>query len=395
MIVRQLRAKRRVVLGALAIAAVALVAASIALAGSSAKTSSQPTLTNQKSPVPLGKILTRGPNGEVPVWYTKVNLTPAELKTIRAGRYKAAFLNHTTSPFMSGIIRGSLAAFKAMKIKMVAVTNANFSAAKQAQDVQNVLPLHPNIILGLAIDPVSAASYFQPAVKQGVKLVFLSNKPNGYVDGKQDVGVVTYDVSGLGTATADAMCSYLGGHGNIGYMYYKANFWITNQREAAFLKELGQKCPGVTIVDKAPMADPAQAQQITTAMLTAHSDIQALFIPWDSPPAEGAAAALRALHKSDVKIFTIDLGGTNAIDMAQCGNVVEETSTLAYQIGYTAAIEGALGVLKAHAPKMAVVPAFPITSKNLATGWPETYRQPLPGSVVGAAKGHSCPTTAG
>ncbi len=371
----------------------ALAAAGCGSSSSGAAPKDLPPLTLEKSPVPLGELTTRGPQGQVPVWYTQVNLTADQLAKVRAGKYKAAFLNTQSSPFMNSLQAGASAAFKAMNIKVVATTNSNLVAAQQAKDVQNVLPLKPNIILSLAVDPVAAAQYYQPAVKAGVKLVFLSNKPNGYRDGKEDVGIVTYDVAGLGKTTADEIGKYLNGNGKIGYVYYDANFWITNQREAAVLQQLKDKWPGVDIVQKAGLADPNAAQKIVSAMITAHPDIQAIFMPWDSPTAEGATAALRAAHRTDVKIFTIDLGGTSALNMAQCGNVQEETSTLAYQFGYTAAIEGALGVLGAPAPALAVVPAFPVTAANLADGWKSTFLTDLPGDVSAAAKTAHCPAT--
>ena len=386
------RCGRRTVYAALAIA-VSVIASACASASGQSTPKNLPPLVLEKPPVTLGKLVTRGPQGQVPVWYTAVNLTPAQLKKVRDGHYKAAFLNTQSSPFMNSLQAGATAAFKAMNIKLVATTNSNLSAAQQAQDVQNVLPLRPNIILTLAVDPVAAAAYFEPAVKQNVKLVFLSNKPNGYQDGKQDVGVVTYDVSGLGVTTANAIGQYLHGQGNIGFMYYDANFWITNQREAAVLKQLHAKWPGIHIIAKTPIADPSQAQQIVSAMITKHPDMQALFVPWDSPIAEGAVAALRAAH-SKIKIFTIDLGGTDALNMAQCGNVQEETSTLAYQFGYSAAIEGALGVLNVKAPPMVVVPAFPVTAANLAAGWKTTFEQSLPADVATATKSANCPTAA-
>jgi ribose transport system substrate-binding protein len=371
----------------------ALAAAGCASSSGGAAPKDLPPLTLEKSPVALGELTTRGPQGQVPVWYTQVDLTPDQLAKVRAGKYKAAFLNTQSSPFMTSLQAGASAAFKAMNIKVVATTNSNLVAAQQAKDVQNVLPLKPNIILSLAVDPVAAAQYYQPAVRAGVKLVFLSNKPNGYRDGKEDVGIVTYDVAGLGKTTADEIGKYLNGNGKIGYVYYDANFWITNQREAAVLQELKDKWPGVNIVQKAGLADPNAAQKLVSAMITAHPDMKAIFMPWDSPTAEGATAALRAAHRTDVKIFTIDLGGTSALNMAQCGNVQEETSTLAYQFGYTAAIEGALGVLGASAPPLVVVPAFPVTAENLADGWKSTFLTDVPSDVASAAKTAHCPAT--
>jgi ribose transport system substrate-binding protein len=388
------KVRRRSVARAALVLVVGLVASACAAQSSQSTPQNLPPLVTQKSPVTLGKLATRGPQGQVPVWYTAVNLTPTQLKTVREGHYKAAFLNTQSSPFMNSLQAGATAAFKAMNIRLVATTNSNLSASQQNQDVQNVLPLRPNIILTLAVDPVAAAQSFEPAVRDNIKLVFLSNKPNGYEDGKQDVGVVTYDVSGLGVATADAIGQYLHGSGTIGFMFYEANFWITNQREAAVLKRLQEKWPGIHIVAKTPIADPTQAQQIVSAMITKNPGMHALFIPWDSPIAEGAVAALRAAHRPDIKIFTIDLGGTDALNMAQCGNVQEETSTLAYQFGYTAAIEGALGVLHVKAPPLVVVPAIPVTAANLAAGWNATFETGLPADVAAAAKSASCPDSA-
>jgi ribose transport system substrate-binding protein len=105
-------------------------------------------------------------------------------------------------------------------------------------------------------------------------------------------------------------------------------------------------------------------------------------------------AALRAANRRDVRVFTIDLGGTSVLNMAECGNVQEETSTLAYQFGYTAAIEGALGVLGAPAPPLAVVPAFPVTAENLTTAWRDTFQTPLPANIAAQAGKAKCPTTA-
>jgi ribose transport system substrate-binding protein len=341
-------------------------------------------------PFALGAITSTDQDGAPATWYTKVNLTAAQLAKIRAGHYRGAFLNHTASPFMSALIAGAVDAFHAMNIQMVAVTNSNMSPALQAEQVKDVLALKPNIILSLAIDPVSGAAAFEPAVKAGVKLVFLSDKPNSYVDGKQDVGVVSYDVKGLGVATADALGNYLHGLGQFGYIYYAQTFWVTNEREAAFLQRLKTHWPGIKIVDRAPMANEDTVQPIVSAMVQLHPNIQAIFVPWDTPPTEEAVAALQAAHKPNIKIFTIDLGGTDVLNMATCGNVYEETSTLAWEFGYSAAIEGALGVLGAPAPRYVAVPALPIEKSNLVSGWKATFNGPLPQNIAQVVNSNHC-----
>lgn len=343
------------------------------------------TLNRFSSPSELGKIETRGPDGEVPVWYNEVTLTDEEMTKIKEGGYKAAFLNHTQSPFMQAIIDGATAGFADMGVELVAVTNAEMDPAQQKRDIENVLPLDPDIIISLAIDPISAEEAFREAIEKDIELVFLSNKPANYIVGKDYVTLVTYDISGLGIVTAKAMGDALEGKGKVGFIYFDAEYFITNQREQAFLDELETNYPGIEIVAREPMANPADGENIANAMLIRNPEIEAIFVPWDTP-AEGVVAALRAANRPDIKVFTIDLGATNALDMAQNGNIYEMTSTLAYEFGYTAAIAGAYGVLDKEAPEMVIIPVFPVTKENLAEGWQLTFNRPLPEDIQAVMK---------
>jgi len=343
-------------------------------------------LQRYKSPVPLdATITTRGPDGEVPVWYTDLQLTTAEVAKVKAGNYKAALVWHTSSPFMDALTAGATKTFEAMGIKVVSVTNANFSETTLANNLQTVLALNPDVILTLSLDPVADAATFQPAVDKGVKLVFASVKPNAYTPGNQYVSIVTYDLAGLGNVTADAMGADLGGAGDIGMIYYDANFYVTNQREKAFQERLASKYPGIKIVDRAPMADTTKAESITTDMIIKYPNIKAIFAPWDSPVAEAVVAALKAADRSDVKVYTIDLGNTNALNMATGGNMKEETSTLDIEFGNSLAIAGAYGLLGKKAPAMVIVPAFPVTKTNLKVGWESTFGVQLPSDIATAA----------
>jgi ribose transport system substrate-binding protein len=338
-----------------------------------------------KSPVPLDNdITTRGQGGEVPVWYNQLKLTSDEVAKVKAGNYKAALVWHTSSPFMDALTTGAKKTFTEMGIKVISVTNANFSDSTLASNLQTVLALKPDIIVSISLDPVADANTFKPAVDKGVKLVFASVKPDAYTAGKQYTSLVTYDLTGLGKVTADSIGKDMGGKGNIGMIYFDANFYVTNQREKAFQDELAAKYPGIKIVDRESMADTTKAEAIASDMITKHPEIKAIFAPWDSPVAESVVAALKAAGRSDVKVYTIDLGNTNALDMAKGGNVAEETSTLAVEFGNSLAVAGAYGVLGKPAPPMVIVPAFPVTKSNLKSGWAATFGQQLPANIADA-----------
>jgi ribose transport system substrate-binding protein len=335
-------------------------------------------------PEPLSSTIeTRGPDGEVPVWYQDLALTPAEVQKVRAGKYRAAMVWHEASPFMNALSKGVEDTYKALGVQVVSKTSANFDQATLANNVRSVLALNPDVIITISIDPVADVATFKPAVDKGVKLVFASVKPQNYTAGKEYVSIVTYDLAGLGNATADAVGNDLGGNGTIAQIYYDANFYVTNQREKAFEKQLAAKYPDIEVVERAPMADPSKVEDVAAALIARHPDIKAIFAPWDTA-AEGVVAAIRNAGRSDIGVYTIDLGNTNALDMAQGGVVKEMTSTLAVEFGNSLAIAGAYGVLGKQAPPMAIVPAFAVTKDNLAQGWESTFGVSLPKDIAAA-----------
>ena len=175
-----------------------------------------------------------GPNGETPGKIADLVLTDQEKAKVKSGHYKAAFVWHTSSEFVSAVEKGAREEFKELGIDVVASTQANFDAATQANNLQTVLALNPDIIVTIAVDPVSAEATFKPAVDKGVKLVIMTTPPANYQAGKQFVSIVTESLTDAGKLNATILGDALGGQGEIGYMYHDADFWFTNQRDKAF-----------------------------------------------------------------------------------------------------------------------------------------------------------------
>ena len=383
---------------AVVVAAVALLAGCSSGAGAGdnptadAKVQSKVTytdeggLTRYKSPVELSKnIVTRGPDGEVPVWYNTVQLSKADVDAIKGKNLRAAIVFHLTSPFNDAVMNGAKKAFEEMGVKVVAESSAEGDDAKLQNNIQTALALKPDIMFSIALDPVADRAAFKAAEDAGVKLVFGSVKPDGFKAGKDYTSLVTYDISGLGNVTADAMGKGAGKDAKVGVIYYDANFFITNQREKVFMDTLKKNYPDIDVVAHMPMSDPARAEDVANAMLAQHPEIKAIFAPWDTA-AEGVVSSLRQLGRTDVKVYTIDLGATNVLDMAKGGNIAEMTSTLAVEFGTTAAIAGALGALGKPAPAMAIVPAFAVDKSNLPDGWQATFGTALPAEIQNALK---------
>jgi len=324
---------------------------------------------------------TKGPQGEEPTWYSEVKLTPEEIQKVKEGNYKAAYLMHTSSDFTNALMAGAKDVFNELGIELVVTTDAAMDPTKQKTDVETALALKPDIILTLVIDPVAGAEAFRPAVEAGVKLVFMSNLPDGYVHGKDYVGIVTDDLFGMGKAAAEMLADALGGKGKIAWLFHDASYYVTNQRDNAFKTVIQQNYPDIEIVAEQGIANPADAETIASALITQHPEINGFYVPWDTP-AEGVVAACRAAKRPDIKIVTLDLGANNCLDMAQGGNVVGVAADLAYMLGYTKAMMGAYGVLGKPAPPFVIVPAIKVTKENLVEGWRESLHQDPPPEIM-------------
>ena len=326
-------------------------------------------------------IETRGPGGEEPTPASEVTLTEEEKAQVEEGGYTAALLWHTAAAFTEGVSSGAKEVFGELGIEVIAETNAEFDAAKQANDVETVLAKKPDIILTLVVDPVSGAEAFRPAVDAGVKLVLLSNVPEGYRHGTDYVGVVTDDLAGMGKAAAELLGDAMGGEGKVGWVFHDADYYVTNQRDEAFKGWIEQRYDGIDIVAEEGLADPAKAEEVASAMIARNPDITGVYTPW-ATPAEGVLAALRAAGRDDVRVVTLDLDTTVAIDMLQGGSVVGIAADLPYELGRTMATAGAYGVLGKEAPAFTIVPAMKVTEDNLLDAWRKGFAQDPPAEVM-------------
>ena len=338
--------------------------------------------TADVQPADVG-LLTVGPSGEEATSSSEVSLTDEEKTQIAEGNYTAALLWHTSAAFTEAVSQGARDAFEEMGIEVVAETNAEFDSAKQANDVETALALDPDIIISLVIDPVSGAEAFRPAVEQGVQLVFLSNVPEGYVQGEDYVGIVTDDLVAMGTSAAELLGDAMGGEGQVGYIFHDASYYVTNQRDQAFRTWIEAKYPGIEVVAEEGLADPAAAEEIASAMLTRNPEITGIYAPW-ATPADGVLAALRAAGRDDVDVVTLDLDTNVALDMVEGGNMVGIVADLAYELGQTMATEGAYGLLGKEAPAFTVVPAIKVTADNVVEAWNESLAQDPPPQVMEA-----------
>lgn len=328
---------------------------------------------------------TKGPGGEAATPASSVAISAADAGKVAAGKYKAAMLWHTSSDFINAVTRGAKDEFTRLGIEVVATTDAGFDAAKQKSDVETVLAKKPDIILTLPLDPVSSAEAFRVAKDRGVKLVFLSNVPNGYKAGTDYVSIVTDDLSQMGELAAHALAKSIGNKGEVAWLYHDAQYYVTNQRDQAFKRTIQQKYPDIRIVAEQGISDPARAAEVAQAVLLKNPKLAGIYAPW-TDPAEGVLSALRQTAKKNIKLVTLDLSEPLALDMVKGGNTVALVADKAYLLGQTMAAAAATDLLKKPVAPFLIVPAVAVTKDNVVQGWKDTLNRAVPDSVAALAK---------
>lgn len=353
-------------------------------ANSNYSTGSGPLTINPN--IPDLKVLDKGPNGEQAVSAKSLQLTEQELQKIKDGKYKAAIVMHYSgTDYMTASVNAMKDTFKKMGIEVVAVTDAQFKAEKQVNDIETVLAKKPDIMISVPVDSVSTAGAYKKAVQQGVKLVFMDGAADGLVAGKDYVSIVSGDNYGNGVLAADIMAEKIGGKGKVGIVYHDVNFFVTKNRSDAFEATIKAKYPNIEIVAKGGITDPNKGQEVAAAMLTRNPDIKGIFAPWDVP-AEGVMAAARTAGRNDLVVTTVDLGTNVALSIASGGIVQGLGAQLPYDQGVSQAILAGYGLLKKEAPAYVASPAIKVTKDNVLNSWKLIYGVDAPASVQDAMK---------
>lgn len=334
-----------------------------------------------------GQVFSLGPNGEQPQGIETTELTDAEVAEIKEGGYTAAIaLHYGGNDWSTAQVEGLTQEFDRLGIEVVAVTDANFKPDKQVSDIETIIAKKPDILVSLPTDPVATADAYRKAEESGIKVVFMDNVPQGQAGGKDYVSVVSADNKGAGMISGYQMAKALGGRGKVGLIHHEADFFVTKQMLEGF-KEAVASYPGIEIVEDIGVAGPdfaGDAQTATTAILTKHPDLNAMWGVWDVP-AEGIIAAARAAGRDDLIVTTLGLGANVATSMAKKEFVTGIGAVRPFDLGIAEARLGAASLIgKQGLPNFVAVESIPVDRENLADSWTKVYGTPVPAAVAEA-----------
>jgi ribose transport system substrate-binding protein len=336
-----------------------------------------------------GQVLSTGPNGEQASSVDEVNLTDDQVNQVKALGAKAAIVMHYGgNDWSTAQVDGLKSEFERLGINVIATTDADFKPEQQVSDIETVRAQNPNVIVSIPTDPVATASAYRDAANAGIKLVFMDNVPEGFQAGKDYVSMVSADNYGNGVVSAHLLARTLGGKGKVGVIYHNADFFVTQQRYDGFKKTVAEDYPDMEIVADQGIAGPdfaGDAQAAANAMLSKHSDLDAVWAVWDVP-AEGVLAAARAAGRTDLKVATQDLGLNVAIALAKDELVVGLGAQRPFDQGVTEARLAALSLLGQPTPAYVALPALPVDHDNVLDAWEQVYHSDPPSTLADSYK---------
>ena len=384
-------------LAAIALAAMVINATGCAQNGDSGKTESGQSAAEQtvkednstgntQSSGEEDQILTKGPHGEQGVNADTITLSDEQKNAIKKGNFKVALCMHYGgNDWATAQINAIKDTCAELYMEVVAVTDANFSAEKQVSDIETVMALKPDAIISIPTDITATADAYKRAIDSGIKVVFMDNAMKDMEGGKDYVSCVSADSYGNGVAAARLLGEKLNGKGKVGMVYYDADFFVTNQRDAGFRDTLKKEFPDIEIVAEQGFTDENGCNEQADAILTQFPNIDGIYASWDIPM-EGILSSVRAAGKEGkIALVAIDLGNNIALEIAK-GTVVGVGAQMPYDQGVAETKLAALSLIGESTPAYVVCPAMKVDKENVLDAYKAVYHVDAPSWLVEADK---------
>jgi len=328
-----------------------------------------------------------GTGGEQPVYDADLVLTRGEVEKIRSMGLTVAYVdNNLAGEYTMAIHGGCIDTLKYLGIEVLAETQADFDPLKQKADVESVLALDPDIVVGYAVDPTTGTEVFQPVVDAGKILVLVSNRPKGYEPGREYVGISTNNPYDNAYVYTEAMIEAVPKDAAVGFISFSEDYFVLNVMDQATRDAFKERAPNLKVYEEG-FVDWMGVGGIAVAMVQKHPEIKALCTTWFDP-AMVAVNDLRGIGRSDIQVFTFGMNTPALLDLLDPNGMIKTLSTdFTWNVGMNTATLAAYGVLGKKAPELVVVPTTTVTPDNLRELWGIVYRGvPLPPEVDQALK---------
>ncbi|MCS6835400.1 MAG: sugar ABC transporter substrate-binding protein [Anaerolineae bacterium] len=296
----------------------------------------------------------------------ELELTEEEIEKIKALALTFGFaMNHRTDDFINTVIVGGEAAAKEYGITLL-VNEANFDAAVQLAQVENLIQQNVDGIFMIAVDGDS--------ISQAILKANEANIPVIVVGGPPARGQILSLMNSTSYEGCYESCKFLvdavGGEGKIGVIHIPLALETIVERERGTRDAIAESNMRLVAFESVLSQDDALAA--AENMIQANPDLKAIFATW-SLAINGALAAIEA-SGLDIKLsgYDAEVAGFQALH--------EGSPILLSLAGQQAALQGRTGInglckaiLGQEVKSKISVPTLLVTAENYKERWEELY----------------------
>jgi ribose transport system substrate-binding protein len=329
----------------------------------------------------------RDRDGNVAVSWKSLSLTEQEKAIIRKGNYTAALAFHTTqaSAWYNLHLKAIKDVFDDLNIKILTVTDAQFKPELQADQLDSLIAMNPNIIIGIPVDEVTLAAAFKKVSKAGIHLTLIDNIPVGMSTKTGDYDTcVMIDGKLEGMYSGDMLARAIGGKGKIGMMWWARPSYSNLQRKEGALEIWKTKYPGIQVVNMQGITNAEDTYATVQSMMAANPEIQGIWACW-TVPAMQTLGALRDMNRSEVPVATMDIDNDVAVALAKNTQLKGLASMAYYEKGRATAIASVYPLIPGKAvPPFVATPEVYVVRQNLLAAWEQIMKQKPPQELLDA-----------
>lgn len=323
-----------------------------------------------------------GPHGERATPPEQLEVTDDEAARARDAHFTVAVVLHTTgSDWSRQQMSGIATALGRYNAAVIETVDCRFDVDRQVAALDRLITQRPDAIISIPLGDGRTAEAHRRVAQAGIKLVLMDNAPAGLVHGTDYACVVSADSHALGEIAARILAPEVPVGGAIGVVGYAVDFFVTNEREAAFREWMKEQRPDIRIKE-ATFVAISEAGSAAASLLESEPDLDGIFVVWDEP-AKHVADAIRAAGRS-IPIATVDLGNDAALELAAGGLVKGVGAQQPYDQGEAEATAAILALLGRELPPWVALPAMTVTELNVIDAYQAVWHAPAPPELIKA-----------
>lgn len=329
----------------------------------------------------------RGPFGERAASMEDLTIAEDEIQSIRQKKITAAISFHYAGKaWMELHQKGIRNVFDRLGISLIAITDAHFDPELQCRQLESLKLLEPDILIAIPSDNKRTSEAFMDIVKSKIKLVLITNVPEG-LSPEDYVTCVSVNERSHGQNMGHGLGEYMYKHGmkNYGVVVHDADFYATNQRDGAAKQVLAEEYPNLHLCGEIRFENEGEIYRKTKELIKRYPEIEALYISWDGPAME-VIEALTELGRTDIVISTGDLDHAVAINMAKGGMIKVLSAQRPYEQGQAIALASVKSILNQKVPSFIGIEPISVTPENLLRSWKQVFKEEAGEELVQAFK---------